>query len=63
MNKKRIYKDLNLELGMGFLQAKHVKAIDVLQLLTDISENNPKNLTDMIRIILEQQQYDLVIGE
>ena len=38
MNKKRIYKDLNLELGMGFLQAKHVKA-------------------------LEQQQYDLVIGE
>lgn len=22
-----------------------------------------KNLTDMIRIILEQQQYDLVIGE
>ena len=63
MNKKRIYKDLNLGLGMDFLPAKHVKAIDVLQLLTDISENNPKNLTDMIRIILEQQQYDLVIGE
>lgn len=63
MNKKRIYKDLNLELGMGFLQAKNIKAIDVLQLLTDISESNPKTLKDVISIILEQPQYDLVIGE
>ena len=60
---KKIYKDLNLELGMEFLQAKHVKAIDVLQLLTDISDTNPKTISDIFSVILKQQQYDLVIGE
>ena len=61
--KKRIYKDLNLELGMDFLQAKNIKAIDVVQLLTDISDTKPKTISEIFSVILKQQQYDLVIGE
>lgn len=61
--KNKNYKELNLELGMDFLRARHIKAIDVLQLLMDISDENPKTFSDIIRIILTQPQYDLVIGE
>jgi hypothetical protein len=61
MNKKRVYKDLKFE--MPYLEVKHIKTIDVTDLLAAISEANPKNLADIIRIILSQPQYDVIIGE
>lgn len=61
MKKNRVFKDLKLE--MPYLEMKHIKVIDVMKLLVDISEVKPPSIEETLRIILAQQQYDLIVGE
>lgn len=42
---------------------KHIKAIDVMQLLADLNEMKPNCLADVNRIVLSQKQHDMIIFE